>query len=253
MKAIFLDIDGVLQPPSSQKRFDHLKEIDDIIKKLNAEKPAEKDWADYTVCCGQYDITAVMFDWDKGAVDRLHNIIDRTGAKIVLSSDWRNKGMSMMRALLSIYDLDSYLYDSLYFTDDCWAYEGPDRRERIEQAQVARKTYETMWFKMLDIFRKIYPSYDEPRRFWPVSVNERTVEIREYLDRHPEITSYVAIDDRDLRLGLDGHAVTTLSRMKEEDMQKCLDVLQLEDGPYPLPEECKIPELYEWREKYMKQ
>ncbi len=253
MKAIFLDIDGVIQPASNQKRFEHLGEIEDIIKRLNTEKPAEKDWAEYAKGIGKYDIVATMFDWDEASVARLHNIIDQTGARIILSTDWRNKGMSMMKALLSLHNLDSYLYDSLYHVEDyCVLLEGPDADERMRKANDDYNEYTTLLFKMLSAFRKVYPSYEEPKRLWPVSVNERTVEIREYLDRHPEITSYVAIDDRDLRLGLEGHAVVTLSRIREENEQDCLNILKKEDGPYHLPEECKIPELYEWREKYLK-
>lgn len=251
MKAVFLDIDGVLQPPSNQERFDHLCEIDGIINRLNTEKPAEKDWAEYAKNCGKYDITATMFDWDPNAINRLHHILETTGAKIILSSDWRNKGMSMMRALLSIHNLDGYLYDSLYHIDDYnILLEGPDADERMRQANIAHNEYMDMVFKLLDAFRKVYPSYEEPKRLWPVSVDERTTEIREYLDRHQEITSYVAIDDRDLRLGLDGHAVTTLARLREAEAQKCIEILQKEDGPYRLPEGCNIPELQVWREKY---
>jgi hypothetical protein len=33
-KVLFLDIDGVLQPGSSQKRFEHINEMDKLYKEL---------------------------------------------------------------------------------------------------------------------------------------------------------------------------------------------------------------------------
>lgn len=36
MKAIFLDIDGVLQPYGNQNRFEHISEVSALAKELNS-------------------------------------------------------------------------------------------------------------------------------------------------------------------------------------------------------------------------
>ncbi|MGM9758874.1 MAG: HAD domain-containing protein [Parabacteroides sp.] len=252
MKALFLDIDGVLQSPSSRNRFAHLKEVDDIVKRLNEEKPADEDWQVYTKCGGQYDILAVMFDWDEEAVSFLRNILDTTGAKIVLSTDWRYKGVSMMKALLSIHDLDQYYADSTYFVEDYdIVYGDPDYEKRSKRANENREEYREMRYHLAKAFDKAYPPYDKANGWKKVRVDERAIEIREYLDRHPEITSYVALDDRDLRYGLDDHAVVTRGVLLEEKAKECVEILNREDGPFALPEVCRIPELQAWREKWV--
>ena len=61
-----------------------------------------------------YDIAAVWFDWNKESVCLLKEMLDKTGAKIILSSDWRNKGELVMKALLAIHGLDSYYYGTTF-------------------------------------------------------------------------------------------------------------------------------------------
>ncbi|MDR0939788.1 MAG: hypothetical protein LBN29_10665, partial [Mediterranea sp.] len=63
---------------------------------------------------GAYGRAAVYYDWDKPAVERLREILDTTGAKIVLSTTWRRMGIPIMRALMAIHHLDSYLVDSTF-------------------------------------------------------------------------------------------------------------------------------------------
>ena len=78
MNIIFLDIDGVLQPYSSQKRFE-------INRKELKEKLSKELGIDYSIY-NEYDVAAAACDWDKDAVDRIKNIIEKTEAKIVVSS-----------------------------------------------------------------------------------------------------------------------------------------------------------------------
>ena len=106
---IFLDIDGVLQPTCSQKRFDHIKEIDDVRDRLIAEYQSEI----YREV-DKYDLAAVVYDWNESAVELLKRLLDECDAKIVLSSDWRrSKNESIMRALFKIHGLDGYFLESL--------------------------------------------------------------------------------------------------------------------------------------------
>jgi len=77
-----LDIDGVLQPLGSQKRFDHDMEKlrEDLAAKFDNDEYLEMD---------RYDLAAVYYDWDPDAVERLRKLCIEQQAEIVISSDWR--------------------------------------------------------------------------------------------------------------------------------------------------------------------
>lgn len=253
MKALFLDIDGVLQPHSSKERFSHIDEMKQIVEQLNVSHPAGQDWKEFAKMGGQYDIAAVMFDWDQPSVERLRNVLDTTGAKIVLSTDWRYKGEPMMKALLSLHGLDKYYYDSTYYVKDYYLpLDAPDYERRSEVAEENRMEYRMLLRHLQSAFDKVYPPVQEPDSWYAKHVDSRAVEIREYLDRHPEITAYVTIDDRDLCYGLDGHAVVTRhDQLTEEEDQACIEILSKEDGPYALSDACRTEELLAWREKWL--
>lgn len=68
-----------------------------------------------------------------------------------------------------------------------------------------------------------------------------TAEIREYLDRHQEITSFVALDDRNLTLGLDGHLIKTENCISEANVKQAIEILQREDGPFLLDDTLPPP------------
>lgn len=253
MKALFLDIDGVLQPKSNHNRFEHIKEMNEIVERLNVSHPAEKDWKEYAKYDGHYDIAAVMFDWDKAAVELIRDILESTNAKIVLSSDWKEKGESMMKALFSLHGLDKYFYDTTYYVkEDCVYYVDTDNERKWRIAETKKKEFRTIKANLYTKLEEIYPKIDIPSKWFPTYVDGRTVRIREYLDRHPEITSYATIDDRNIEYGLDGHGVTTKNSVIDEDAAaKCKEILAIEDGPYPLPTNCKTKELQEWRDKWV--
>lgn len=114
---VFLDIDGVLQPCSSQKRFEHDMEQTraDIAEKMGDSRCLELD---------KYDVAAVYYDWHEKAVQNLHSLIKQCGAEIVISSDWkRSKSIEQLKLLFRIHGLDSYItdmvpYDSHTFKKD---------------------------------------------------------------------------------------------------------------------------------------
>ncbi|MCY4264946.1 MAG: HAD domain-containing protein [Gammaproteobacteria bacterium] len=102
---IFLDIDGVLQPPMDQERFDH--DLGALQVEL-AEKFNNDVYLDYD----EYDLGAIYYDWDLGAVERLRKLCDDLHAQIVVSSDWRLwKTMGMLRDYFHLHGLDCYIYD----------------------------------------------------------------------------------------------------------------------------------------------
>jgi hypothetical protein len=182
-KVLFLDIDGVLQPGSSQKRFAHIDDIDTLYKELY-----DKYGVDYSSYF-KYDVAAVYYDWDKESIKELRRILDTTGAKIVISSDWRqSKPISCLQNFFRIYDMADYVID---YTPD-FDYED------------CKKFWET------DEYKEIYEC--------------RCIEILEYLKAHPEIKRWVALDDLSLNRYLD-NAVITSSRLYRKDADKCIEIL----------------------------
>lgn len=95
---VFLDIDGVLQPLSSQERFEH--DLKALKQELVAKDPRYE-------ALNRYDIGAVRYDWHPEAVANLKTLCARGGAKIVVSSSWRDdKPLPLLRLLLRMHDLD---------------------------------------------------------------------------------------------------------------------------------------------------
>lgn len=80
--------------------------------------------------------------------------------------------------------------------------------------------------------------------------NGRSVEIREYLDRFPEITGYAAVDDMNLEKLLEGHFVGSWhGGLTEEKADQLIEILKSDGGPFPLPEKVrKMPALKRLRE-----
>ena len=187
-KAIFLDIDGVIQPLGSRKRFEHIKEFDTLSEELS-----QKFGVDY---CRHhpYDVGAVYFDWDKTALNELQRILDITGAKIVISSDWRytiyiGVNMEKMIDFFKIYGMDEYLVDATSINI------GDNYSQLIKEN----------------------PEYED--------IPMRSIEILEYLKAHPFIQKYVAIDDMPLDRGLGKFAVVTKNVMTGKDADRCIAIL----------------------------
>lgn len=256
MKALFLDIDGVLQP-GTQYRMEHLDEFVELSRKLTKELPNGFDYYEFggdrtkggVMPDGQYDIAAVYYDWNKEAVERLRRILIHIDAKIVLSSDWREKGLTNMKGLLDIHGLGKFLYDSCPFYACYWNRRGLDFYSEEEISKMAIDKKNTI--RMLD--DALSPNYPDKDKWFSSYYDERALEIREYLDRHPEITSYVAIDDRDIEKGLEGHFIKTYSLLKEENVDTAINILNKEDGPYFLPQEARTRELEAWRLEWIYQ
>ena len=96
--------------------------------------------------------------------------------------------------------------------------------------------------------RELYPG--DPNK-WFDGYDPRTGEIREFLDRHTEIDAYVALDDRNLSRGLEGHFVSVYPFIEDEQVSQAIEILSHQDGPYPLPDVLKTDELEVWRKKWV--
>jgi len=141
----------VLQPWNNRDRFNHVK--DEAVAELNADLLSRFgiDYGKYD----RYDVAAVYYDWDKEAVAQLKRVLDETGAKIVLSSNWRDPVMNRMIDFFKLHGLEKYYVDD---TPDLDYWDGKDQ-----------------------------PCYKGYRY--------RTIEILEYLKAHPHIEGYVVVDD----------------------------------------------------------
>lgn len=217
MKVIFLDIDGVIQPLWKQDRFEHMNEIEELAKELDAKIPGhsyydyvtkdkypESKQDSYSRKC---NLGAVCFDWSEKAIDYLKDILEKQNAMIVISSDWRDFGERTVRAFLAIYNLEKYFYGML----DGISYDPPTERQKK-----ARDYFESI--------KERAGSYDE-----------RSAYIRDYLDVHPEITAYVAVDDRKLGFPVAGHFVYCDDGVIDERKYLLMkDLIDIQDGPYPL-------------------
>lgn len=132
------------------------------------------------------DVAAAYYDWDYSAVNTLRYILEQTDAKIVVSSDWRDiKRPYKVRDLLAIYNLDKY-----WIADT----------EKIEEDDIENS--------------EEYQKY-----------TYRTREIKKYLRKHPEVENYVAIDDKYLNKGLEGHFVLTDNLITYEQAKTCIVIL----------------------------
>lgn len=102
---IFLDIDGVLQPPHSQARFRH--DLEELRRGL-ADTLGDASYLDFD----KYDFGAICHDWDKGAVERLRSLCEDFGAETVVTSGWRlRKPVSLLKAYFRIHHLDRHVTD----------------------------------------------------------------------------------------------------------------------------------------------
>ena len=106
-------------------------------------------------------------NFNKKAIKVLNQIIEQTDAEIVVSSDWKNHA--------TIEELGEY----------------------YEQQGIIKKPIAfTPWLKECDWYLKEYSEFPWIRQ-WDLE-QVRSIEIRQHLINHPEITHWVAVDDLDM-------------------------------------------------------
>jgi len=99
-------------------------------------------------------------DFDKKAVKVLNEILEETGAEIVVSSDWR-------------------LHANLEELGDYYESQGIIKRP----------------IAVTDQFKDVFPKEWNAFRFRAELELERSMEIGHWLENHPEVTHWVAVDD----------------------------------------------------------
>ena len=148
MKVIFLDNDGVICLANNWGSRVNKRKKDKISLVMNDPDVEAKYRFDY---------------FDKKAVKVLNQVLEETGAEIVVSSDWR-------------------LYATLEELGDYYLSEG------IIKKPIA--------------FTKRYIGCDKPDEFkWFRSTmyeQQRCIEVRQYLTDHPDVTHWVCVDDLEL-------------------------------------------------------
>jgi len=135
----------------------------------------------------KYDVGAVYYDWHPKAVSFIRKILQETGAMVVISSDWRDEGLDRMIDFFRLHDMGEYVVDLT-------------PRIGYEERKLLKDKYQD-------------------------GVSYRTMEILEYVEKHPHIQRYVAIDDMDLSKGLEGHFVKTSNLIKEAECKKAIGIL----------------------------
>ena len=151
MKILFLDNDGVICLSNNwgerAKKWANFKR----------DNP-DVEFTDRPVQC-RFD------DFDDKAVKVLNEILEETGADIVVSSDWR------LHANLE--ELGEY-YES----------------QGIIKKPIA----------VTDLFQDLFPKEWNAFRFRADLELERSMDINHWLENHPEVTQWVAVDDLDMSI-----------------------------------------------------
>lgn len=151
MKIIFLDHDGVIclsnNWGSRTKKWAKFRSANPTSSRYMNEAPFEYR----------------LDDFDKKSVKILNEILEETGAEIVVSSDW--KFFVTLEELGQYYELQGIIKKPIAFTPNLG---------------------ECTWYDIWDWSSE-----------WDLEMT-RVIEIKQHLHDHPEITHWVSIDDLDM-------------------------------------------------------
>jgi len=157
MKTIFLDHDGVIC----------------LLTEWGSRHKKQQKWGERNTSMSMNEIPLeYRFDnFNQKAINILNEILEETGAEIVVSSDWKN--FATLEEMGEYYESKGIIKKPIAFTlnlGDCTWYN------------------EDVWIW-------------NPK--WDLEMS-RVIEIRQYLHDHPEITHWVSIDD--LNMGKNGES-----------------------------------------------
>ena len=161
MKVIFLDNDGVICL-STNWGSRHKKQ-----KKLGKDPVFDHN--------NQLPVEYRFDNFDTKAIKVLNEILEITGAEIVVSSDWRYYGT--LEELGEYYTSQGITKKPIGFTD---------------------------------MFKDIFPKEWSSLRFRADVELERSMEIQHWVDNHPEVTHWVAVDDLNMSIEFLGDRFSAL-------------------------------------------
>jgi hypothetical protein len=148
MKVIFLDNDGVICLANNWG---------------TRNKKRQKAGLSNRVPFNELPLDVRFDNFDKKAVKILNEVLEETGAELVVSSDWR-------------------FYATLEELGDYYLSQG-----------IVKKPIATT-----DMFKDIFPREWSALRFRADLELERSMEIQHWIDNHPEVTNWVVVDDLDM-------------------------------------------------------
>ena len=181
--------------------------------------------------------------WSKEATRGFAEVLERHDAGFVLSSEIREAmGRGALASLFALHDLDLRFADmtvspSPLFSDAISRVVGEGAADR-SLLELYTRTMRLLWSKLAGSGMGV-------RR-----IDHRTVEILEYLDRHPEIESFAVVDDRDLSVGIGIDRMVFCDNVLDESRLSKLDAaLQSSQAVPRLPPCCRTDELRRFREE----
>ena len=147
MKLIFLDHDGVIC----------------LSSEWGGRRKKQEKWGGrkFSMTMGEIPLMYRFDNFNQKAIKILNEILEETGAEIVVSSDW--KLYATLEELGEYYEEQGIIKKPIALTDN------------LKDCTVHGDNF--IWSTMWD------------------SEQMRTIEIKQYLHDHPEVTHWVAIDD----------------------------------------------------------
>ena len=221
-RVIFLDIDGVLQPTVSQERFKHLK--DGSAERLIQDVRESCLWVthSYDALFESEDfrllLLGVYYDWDRDAIAFLKTLLQKSGARVVLSSTWRSCGLKALELFFFLHGLKDFLKGVTLL--DCLYFE-PEKSDLLEERRLKRESG-----------CLLTPLKEELKSALHLEeISTRALYIYLYLILHEEITSYVILDDHDLKAEFPEHFMRTADVLTAISCTGALQWLYRKDLP----------------------
>ncbi|MDR2353186.1 MAG: hypothetical protein LBF22_08505 [Deltaproteobacteria bacterium] len=187
-KVLFLDIDGVLCPHKDRR---------DSYQIEDSDLPAfyEKFKTLFNIDYSKYKdrvFIEVYYDWDKKSIALLKDVLNDTGTKIILSSEWRICGFQMMYDYFTLHGLQEYYIGDTRYLD----------------------------YSSLELLEKKY------NKMYNANINDfRTIEILDFLNNNPHITTYAVVDDLSLNPVIKDHFVKTSFKLYTKDAEQLKKIL----------------------------
>lgn len=246
-RIVFLDSHAAFSPPGTYS-WGWSSDLKNLVASLDKRPP---DWRRetyyYNTMLENVRGYAEEFErasrcWSKEATRGFAEVLEKHDAGFVLSSEIREKmGRGALASLFALHDLDMRFVDMTITSSPLFS----DRISRVLVEGAADRSLLELYTRTM---RSLWSGLDGDgagaRR-----IDHRTVEILEYLDRHPEIESFAVVDDRDLSVGIGNDRMVVCDNVLDEDRLGRLDAaLQSRQTVPRLPLCCRTDELRLFRE-----